>query len=490
MAYRSAILARTGVCLILPVGVSSQLEGKSAHHRGKGIRNMATASPSPRSLEKRLAQLERLLADQQQEIAQQRERIARQDARLTEQDAEIERLRATPAPLPPRALIVPDYSVPPPPAAPDTSPEVPAEQRPRSGAKSRRALLKLGGAAAAVGVAAVAAAAATELAHPGTAHAHSDTITFQQTASGSGNVAIEGDGTSGARGITGTSDSDIGVYGQSTSGTAVYGQSTSGAGVRGSGFTGVLGFGTSGSGVEAYSTSGIGVYGQSTSNSGVTGHSTSGTGVYATTTSGSGVIASGAYGGLFYGTVAPLALGPHGGAGAPTSGTHYAGEIYPDGNTTLWVCVSGDGSGVGTWARLTGVANGTPGGALNYLSAPIRLFDSRMGTNAPLPSVKGALAGQSTTTIQVTGTLVGGLSVPAGATGVFGNLTVTNTQGPGDLILWPHGATQPTTSNINYGPGQTVANSFNVGLNSGGAMDLFVHVSGTDVIIDVAGYVL
>jgi hypothetical protein len=86
--------------------------------------------------------------------------------------------------------------------------------------------------------------------------------------------------------------------------------------------------------------------------------------------------------------------------------------------------------------------------------------------------------------------MVGGLSVPAGATGVFGNLTVTNTQGPGDLILWPHGAPQPNASNINYGPGQTVANSFNVGLSGGGAMDLFVHVSGTDVIIDVAGYVL
>jgi hypothetical protein len=53
-----------------------------------------------------------------------------------------------------------------------------------------------------------------------------------------------------------------------------------------------------------------------------------------------------------------------------------------------------------------------------------------------------------------------------------------------------HGASQPNASNINYGGGQTVANSFNVGLSAGGAMDLFVHVSGTDVILDIAGYML
>jgi serine protease len=69
-------------------------------------------------------------------------------------------------------------------------------------------------------------------------------------------------------------------------------------------------------------------------------------------------------------------------------------------------------------------------------------------------------------------------------------LTATNTQGGGGLILWPHGAPQPLTSNINYAAWQTVANSFNVGLSGDGKLDLFVHVSGTDVIIDVASYVM
>jgi hypothetical protein len=137
---------------------------------------MATASPSPRSLEKRLAQLERLLAGQQQEIAQQRERIARQDARLTEQDAEIERLRATPAA--PRVALMPVLS------ARAVSAELlatedvsaPGTDQPTK-RNSRRTLLKLGGAAAAAGVAAM-AVGASELAYPGTAHAHVDAVTF------------------------------------------------------------------------------------------------------------------------------------------------------------------------------------------------------------------------------------------------------------------------------------------------------------------------
>ncbi|HEV2236829.1 MAG TPA: hypothetical protein VGR57_09250 [Ktedonobacterales bacterium] len=154
----------------------------------------------------------------------------------------------------------------------------------------------------------------------------------------------------------------------------------------------------------------------------------------------------------------------------------------------LWTCIN---PGIpGTWVRLTGVQSGVPGGALNYLATPIRIYDTRTGSPAPLPASKGALSGNTPYTIQVTGTDIGGIHVPAGATGVFGNLTVTNTSGPGDLILWPHGAPQPTTSNINYGPGQTVANSVNVGLSAGGAMDLFVHVSGTDVLFDIAGYVM
>ncbi len=76
------------------------------------------------------------------------------------------------------------------------------------------------------------------------------------------------------------------------------------------------------------------------------------------------------------------------------------------------------------------------------------------------------------------------------AAGDFGHLTVTNTHGVSDLIHWPHGAPQPMTNTINHGPVQTVASECNVGLSTSGAMDLLVHVSGTDVIIAIAGYAM
>ncbi len=91
--------------------------------------------------------------------------------------------------------------------------------------------------------------------------------------------------------------------------------------------------------------------------------------------------------------------------------------------------------------------------------------------------------------IQVTGTNVGGFQVPPGATGVIANLTVTDTAGGGDLILYPTGTTPPNTSNINDGPGQTAANFASVGLSAAGQMNLFAHVSATQAIFDVAGCV-
>jgi hypothetical protein len=56
------------------------------------------------------------------------------------------------------------------------------------------------------------------------------------------------------------------------------------------------------------------------------------------------------------------------------------------------------------------------------------------------------------------------------------------------LILYPHGAAQPLTSNINYVGGWTIANFAIVGLSAGGAMDLHVVGTGTDALFDVAGF--
>ncbi|HEV2235817.1 MAG TPA: hypothetical protein VGR57_04065 [Ktedonobacterales bacterium] len=397
-------------------------------------------------------------------------RLADLEQMVRTQHAEIERLRAR-APEP-RATPAPqDAASAAPMGAPLAPALLPTEPAGHSTRPSRRALLKLGGAAAAAGVAAV-AASATELAHPDTAHAHSDTVGLYSNISGAGNVAIKGDGSSGANGVEGTTDNGYGLYGISLGGIAVRAESWNG-GIAVNAISDAAG----GAGVSA-SGYGLGVYGVSSSGTGIMGVSITST----------GVVGSGNYGGYFNGTAAALVVGKNADLiGPPNTNNHQKGELQTDSNGLLWFCIN-DGS-PGTWIRLAGPLSGYNGGAVAYLPAPIRLFDSRPGTPAPLPTTKGLLAGGSTTTIQVTGTIVGGYQVPPGAVGVIGNLTVTGTQGGGDLILYPTGAPLPNTSNINYAGGQTIANFASVGLSSGGAMNLYVHVSSTQAIFDVAGYV-
>src|SRR4029453_12553985 len=47
------------------------------------------------------------------------------------------------------------------------------------------------------------------------------------------------------------------------------------------------------------------------------------------------------------------------------------------------------------------------------------------------------------------------------------NLTVTNTQAPGHIVIYPAGGAQPTVSTLNYVTGQTIANAAVVSLGAG-----------------------
>ena len=55
------------------------------------------------------------------------------------------------------------------------------------------------------------------------------------------------------------------------------------------------------------------------------------------------------YGAEFTGTKAPLRLVPAGTVGAPTGGSHAAGELLVDANGALFVCVAAGSPG--TWKR-------------------------------------------------------------------------------------------------------------------------------------------
>ncbi|QUQ62641.1 hypothetical protein JJ691_03530 [Kutzneria sp. CA-103260] len=120
--------------------------------------------------------------------------------------------------------------------------------------------------------------------------------------------------------------------------------------------------------------------------------------------------------------------------------------------------------------------NDRPGGTLSTLP-PTRILDTRDGI--------GAVGPGGTLPLQVTGRN----SVPAnGVTAVQLNVTVTNPTGDSFLSVFPSGSALPNVSNLNFGPGQTIANSVVVPVGPDGKIDFFNHVGSVDVVADISGY--
>jgi hypothetical protein len=78
--------------------------------------------------------------------------------------------------------------------------------------------------------------------------------------------------------------------------------------------------------------------------------------------------------------------------------------------------------------------------------------------------------------------------IPAGVDAYSLNVTVTNTQGPGFILIYPQGGSQPTVSTVNYVAGQTIANAAIVPAGTNGGVTVVAGVSGTNLVIDINGY--
>jgi hypothetical protein len=314
-------------------------------------------------------------------------------------------------------------------------------------------------------------------------------------------------GSSGAAGVIAVSDTSIGLLGGSTGSFAVEGDSLNSIGVVGSSAAtyGVEGhtsasnsaaiygngtIGTNNNGVVGVSTSNNGVYGQSNTGPGVGGFAVNSNGVIGTSTNGTAVAGESAFwvGGYFKGPIAQLALAPNPGVGAPSSGPHSQGMLYLDSAATLWVCVSGDGSTVGTWVRLAGVPNGVLGGTIQYLSTPVRLLDARFGASSGLVN-RGPLAGNEVYTFAVAG--LGGSGIPVSARGLIGNVTVLGPSDLGNLSLFPAGGAPPTVASMTFGTsGLFLANGVNVAIGSGGAINIQNQSNGTTpLVLDAVAFV-
>ncbi len=116
--------------------------------------------------------------------------------------------------------------------------------------------------------------------------------------------------------------------------------------------------------------------------------------------------------------------------------------------------------------------------------APCRLADTR---NATGPYGGPALDAGVDRTFDVDG---GGCLVPATATAVALNVTVTDATVGGNVRLWPAGTAFPTVSALNYAATQPRANNGIFALNANGEISIrATQASGTaQVIIDVVGY--
>jgi predicted acyl esterase len=111
--------------------------------------------------------------------------------------------------------------------------------------------------------------------------------------------------------------------------------------------------------------------------------------------------------------------------------------------------------------------------------APFRILDTRV-PGAPFPAVYNGAPGHLT--------VAGVQSIPASATGVVMNVTATGGTAPSFLTVWPAGDTRPVASNLNFGPGQTIANLVTVPIGAGGKVDIANTAGYTDVVADVVGY--
>jgi hypothetical protein len=157
------------------------------------------------------------------------------------------------------------------------------------------------------------------------------------------------------------------------------------------------------------------------------------------------------------------------------SGTYY---FYVDSQLT-----GDETGGSGPYALSVSGSLGSPGNAGFYTIPPCRLLDTR---NSAGPWGGPALAAGAQRTFDV----VGRCSIPVGTRAIAVNMAVTQSTAPGNLILFPGGASVPVVSAINYGAGQTRANNAIVPLSVGGTIGVFVNQSSgsTHFILDVAGY--
>jgi len=138
------------------------------------------------------------------------------------------------------------------------------------------------------------------------------------------------------------------------------------------------------------------------------------------------------------------------------------------------------------------VAPASVGTGLYNPLVPTRICDTRavqFGVDANQCNGAGAGAGTlgpgAELTVQVTGQ--GGVP-SSGVSAVVMNVTVAGPTEGSYLTVWPAGEPRPTTSNLNWSPGTTIANRVIVPVGTDGQVNFYNAAGFADVVVDVGGW--
>lgn len=124
---------------------------------------------------------------------------------------------------------------------------------------------------------------------------------------------------------------------------------------------------------------------------------------------------------------------------------------------------------------------GTPAGTTFKPVTPSRLLDTRQGIGGPATPLGPGEA----RLVQVAGLV--GIPIP-GLSAAALNVTVVGPTAESHLTLWTAFGAQPETSNLNFGPGQTLANMALTSTYPTGFLAIRNNSGTAHVVIDVTGY--
>jgi hypothetical protein len=121
-------------------------------------------------------------------------------------------------------------------------------------------------------------------------------------------------------------------------------------------------------------------------------------------------------------------------------------------------------------------------------ATPVRLVDTRDGTGAPLGLTNSAAPIQvPVASLPVTSALGVATAIPGDVGAVALNVTAVEPTDPGYITVWPCEAGRPNASNLNFMPGDIIANGVIAPAGSNGVVCAFSSAS-THMIVDLAGW--